>query len=160
MLWKQAERLSDLPESQFDTVILNSVVQYFPSADYLLEVLEGALRILAPGGTIFIGDVRNLQLLEAFHLSVQLWRANAEMDAEELRKRVRQAVRSETELLVDPKLFLTLRERTLVSEVDIELKRGATESEMTRFRYDVILRTGDRSNRGSEFQLDGPVPLE
>ena len=68
-------------------------------------------------------------------------------------------MRSETELLVDPKLFLTLRERMLVSEVDIELKRGATESEMTRFRYDVILRTGDRSNRGSEFQLDGPVPL-
>jgi len=54
-------------------VILN--LQYFPSLDYLLCVLEGAVRAVAPGGFIFIGDVRSLPLLSAFHASVQLYQA-------------------------------------------------------------------------------------
>jgi len=51
-------------------------VQYFPSLDYLLRVLEGAVRAVAPGGFIFIGDVRSLPLLSAFHASVQLYQAD------------------------------------------------------------------------------------
>ncbi len=160
-LHRRADDFSDLPENYFDTIVLNSVVQYFPGVDYLMEILEGAIRLLAPGGAVFIGDVRNLQLLEAFHLSVQLWRAGAETDAEELRRRVRRAVRWDNELLVHPQLFMSLRDRSRVSEVDIHLKRGATDSEMTRFRYDVVLRTGERSNGEVECrQIDWHAGVE
>ena len=55
-------------EQSVDTVVLNSVVQYFPSVSYLLEVLEGVIGKVKAGGAVFVGDVRSLELLEAFHL--------------------------------------------------------------------------------------------
>ena len=61
-----ADVADGLPQGHFDVVVLNSVVQYFPSAGYLLDVLATAMRLLAPGGAVFIGDVRNLSLLRAF----------------------------------------------------------------------------------------------
>ncbi len=67
-----ADNLTFAADASFDLVILNSVVQYFPSADYLLKVLREAVRVTRPGGNIFIGDVRSLPLLEAYHASVQL----------------------------------------------------------------------------------------
>ena len=62
-----ADVADGLPQGHFDVVVLNSVIQYFPSAGYLLDVLAVAMRLLAPGGAVFIGDVRNLSLLRAFH---------------------------------------------------------------------------------------------
>src|SRR5262249_5599904 len=61
-----ADVADGLPQGHFDAVVLNSVVQYFPSAGYLLDVLAAAMRLLAPGGALYIGDVRNLSLLLAF----------------------------------------------------------------------------------------------
>ena len=57
-----ADDVRAIEPGAFDAVVLNSVVQYFPSTDYLLQVLAAAMRLLAPGGTIFVGDVRNLRL--------------------------------------------------------------------------------------------------
>ncbi len=58
----------------FDLVIINSVIQYFPSVDYLRQVLRGAIALTAPTGAIFVGDVRSAPLLPAFHASVELHR--------------------------------------------------------------------------------------
>jgi 2-polyprenyl-3-methyl-5-hydroxy-6-metoxy-1,4-benzoquinol methylase len=74
-----ADDHSGLEAGQFDVVIINSVVQYFPSIDYLLEVLEGAVALVAPGGRIFVGDVRSLPLLESFHASVEIAQAPASL---------------------------------------------------------------------------------
>jgi natural product biosynthesis luciferase-like monooxygenase protein len=77
-----AHDLSTIPDSGFDVVVINSVIQYFPTAEYLKQVLRQALSKVAPGGALFIGDVRNLSLLDAFHTSVALartspWRSGA-----------------------------------------------------------------------------------
>jgi len=72
-------------------VILNPL-QYFPSLDYLLRVLEGAVRAVAPGGFIFIGDVRSLPLLSAFHASVQLYQADPTLDRLQLQQRVQMEI--------------------------------------------------------------------
>ncbi|MEV0299478.1 amino acid adenylation domain-containing protein, partial [Nocardia sp. NPDC050710] len=45
-----ADDVAGLPVGVFDTVVLNSVVQYFPSGGYLIDVLEKVLGLLAPGG--------------------------------------------------------------------------------------------------------------
>ena len=74
-----ADDFSGLQPGSFDCVLLNSVVQYFPDIDYLLRVLRGALQVVQPGGSVFIGDVRNLLLLEAFHTSVQLSQVSASL---------------------------------------------------------------------------------
>ena len=54
---RTAADLGGFEPDSFDVVVLNSVIQYFPNVEYLLQVLEGAARVLAPGGHIFIGDV-------------------------------------------------------------------------------------------------------
>jgi SAM-dependent methyltransferase len=59
----RADRIGDLG-CDVDVAILPSVVQYFPSLDYFEKVLHTLVDMLAPDGCIFIGDVRNLELLE------------------------------------------------------------------------------------------------
>ena len=66
LLVAPADVAEGLSEGYFDVVVLNSVIQYFPSAGYLLDVLGVALEVLAPGGAVYVGDVRNLALLGAF----------------------------------------------------------------------------------------------
>ncbi|MGH3701518.1 MAG: amino acid adenylation domain-containing protein, partial [Pseudonocardiaceae bacterium] len=129
-----------LPVGWFDTVILNSVVQYFPTPDYLAEVLERALELLAPGGAVFVGDVRNLRLLRPLVTAVQLHRTDPMTDLATLRRQVEHAILVEKELLVDPEFFTTWG-RTLsdVGGIDIQIKRGHHHNELTRYRYDVVL---------------------
>jgi amino acid adenylation domain-containing protein len=145
LLKRRADEFAGLEAEQFDLVILNSVAQYFPSLDYFLRVLEGALKILRPGGCLFLGDLRNLKLLEAFHASVQLYQAQPALDALALRERVRQSAALEEELLIDPALFDALGQRfPQLASVGVQLKRSVHHNELTRFRYDVALRLGSR----------------
>ncbi|HET7505999.1 MAG TPA: amino acid adenylation domain-containing protein, partial [Kofleriaceae bacterium] len=80
-----ADELDRLPDQTFDVVLFNSVVQYFADADYLVRALEGALRRVAPGGAVIVGDVRSLPLLTAFHASVEIDRADPDATVEQLR---------------------------------------------------------------------------
>ena len=128
---------------QFDAVVLNSVIQYFPDLDYLMKVLEGAVASVRPGGAVFIGDVRSLPLLEAFHTSVEVFKADNGMSRQELARRVQKSIRQEGELLVDPAFFNAIRHRwPQITHIEIQLKRGRAENELTRFRYDVVLHVG------------------
>jgi amino acid adenylation domain-containing protein len=137
-----ADDLSGVGQAKFDTVIINEVVQYFPNVAYLLRVIEGALRVLEPGGRIFIGGVRDLTLLESFHASVQLHQSPASRPLTELRSRIRQQMRQEKELVVDPELFAQIqRSDDRISHVKVQLKRARLLNELNRFRYDVTLYT-------------------
>ncbi|HSF41140.1 MAG TPA: amino acid adenylation domain-containing protein [Thermoanaerobaculia bacterium] len=143
LLQRPADDFSGFATGSFDAVVLNSVAQYFPDVDYLLAVLEGALSLVASPGFIFLGDLRNLRLLEAFHASVQLHRAPPALPAGEIRRRVRRAVVGERELLIDPALFEALRARwPRIGRSEVRLRRGRASNEMTRFRYDAILHVG------------------
>jgi amino acid adenylation domain-containing protein len=146
LLHRAAHELDGLEPGAFDTVLLNSVIQYFPGIDYLLRVLEGAARVVRPGGRIFLGDVRNFRLLSAFHAAVQLHKAPATLSREQLRVRVQNHVSQERELLIDPAFFTALRHHIpRVGRAEVQLKRGRHLNEMTRFRYDVVLHVdGDK----------------
>ncbi|MFE2041318.1 amino acid adenylation domain-containing protein [Streptomyces sp. NPDC059477] len=136
-----ADRTGELPRGLFDTVVLNSVTQYFPDGDYLAGVLTTALDLLTPGGTVFIGDVRQLRLLRAFHTDVQLRRPGGPDERAALRAAVEQSLVREKELLVDPDFFTELA-ATLpdIAGSEIRVKRGRYVNELTRYRYDVVLR--------------------
>jgi len=128
---------------QFTTVVLNSVVQYFPDLDYFMRVLNGALESVSAGGAVFVGDVRSLPLLEAFHTSLQLHNAADSMTLGQLRQRVQTGIRQEGELLLDPEFFLAwARRNPAISHVEIQLRQGRAHNELTLFRYDVILHVG------------------
>ncbi|MEV0688539.1 amino acid adenylation domain-containing protein, partial [Nocardia sp. NPDC050378] len=135
-----ADDLADLPRGVFDTVVVNSVVQYFPSAEYLIEALRGVVDLLAPGGRVFVGDVRDLRLRRCFHTAVRLARVGVDTDAGVVQAAVEQAIALDKELLVDPAFFTTLAdELDGIGAVDIRVKHGAAHNELTRYRYDVVL---------------------
>ena len=134
-----ADVADGLPEGHFDVVVLNSVVQYFPSAGYLHDVMAVAMRLLAPGGALFIGDVRNHSLQGAFQTGVALARTAA-TDAAEIRQRVQRAMLGEAELLLAPEFFTTwAADQPSVAGLDIEVKRGVADNELNRYRYDVTI---------------------
>ncbi|HWE84982.1 MAG TPA: methyltransferase [Terracidiphilus sp.] len=140
---RQAANLDDFSENTFDTVVLSSVVQFFPSMDYLTKVLEIAVSIVRPGGYVYVGDVRSLPLLQAFASSVELFQAADELSVGELRDRIRRRVEREPELALSPAYFLSLRNTNpKISRVDIRPLRGRADNEMTRFRYEAILHIG------------------
>ncbi|NET48618.1 MAG: amino acid adenylation domain-containing protein, partial [Merismopedia sp. SIO2A8] len=147
LLPQMADDFSEIPKAHFDTVVLNSVVQYFPSVDYLLQVLDGAMATVGDVGTIFVGDVRSLPLLEAFHGAVLLSKAPAEMSIEQWQQQLHHSVTSEEELVIDPRFFIALQTRfPHISAVEIVPKRGyAHNNELTQFRYDVTLHVGGES---------------
>ncbi|MEM9461363.1 MAG: amino acid adenylation domain-containing protein [Myxococcota bacterium] len=138
----------------FDVVIINSVVQSFPSTSYLERVLDRAMGVLAPGGILYVGDVRSYPLLEAYHASVQTFRADATVTRKELSARVHRHLMDEEELTIHPELFrrmvarqpmMVARQPMMVEQVDIRRKRGRSHNELTRFRYQVIVRLSDTS---------------
>jgi natural product biosynthesis luciferase-like monooxygenase protein len=124
----------------FDAIVLNSVVQYFPDVDYLGRVLARAAAVTAPGGAIFVGDVRHLGLLEAFHTSVEIARAAAETPRADLRRRIRDRIDNDAELVIAPDYFHALPALApSIARAAIEPKRGRLRNELTQFRYDVTL---------------------
>ncbi len=152
LLERTADDFEGIEPGGFDLVVLNSVVQYFPNVDYLVRVLEGAVRAVAPGGTVFLGDVRNLPLLPAFHASTELFRAADSLPLDRLEERVRRQNALERELVIDPAFFPALRQHLpRIRHAQALAKRGRFRNELSQFRYDVVLRLDEE-----EAPLDPP----
>ncbi|CDG85848.1 non-ribosomal peptide synthetase [Janthinobacterium agaricidamnosum] len=143
LMARPAHVWDDIPAGFFDTIVINSVIQYFPSAAYLLHVIEQAFERLAPGGALFIGDVRNLHLLPCFASAVQLHKAPVGASREDVQWQIGRTLETENELLLAPEFFAGLPARLAgVATAEIEVKRGGYANELSRYRYDVVLRKG------------------
>jgi amino acid adenylation domain-containing protein/non-ribosomal peptide synthase protein (TIGR01720 family) len=136
--WQPADDVSGLPRGHFDTVVLNSVVQYFPDAAYLDRVLTQAMDLLVAGGRIVLGDVRYAGSLRVLCAAVH--RAhNLAATPPMVRAAVEQAVLTERELVLDPEWFTRWTDQHDDIRVDIRLKSGRAHNELTRHRYEVVL---------------------
>jgi SAM-dependent methyltransferase len=143
LLERSADNFEGFSADSFDTVILNSVVQYFPSVTYLVRVLEQIVALTKPGGKIFVGDVRSLPLLEIYASSVEWHQAPPSLNLAEVRERVLRRLRQQDELLLAPSFFLALQQRfPRISRVEVKPKRGRFDNELTRFRFNAILSVG------------------
>ncbi|WP_261591361.1 MupA/Atu3671 family FMN-dependent luciferase-like monooxygenase [Pseudoalteromonas holothuriae] len=137
-----ADQFHNHVEGQFDTIVLNSVIQYFPSAEYLHKVLEEATKRLRPGGTIFVGDVRHLQLHELFCSSVEIAKAQPETRLVQLKHRISERIANERELLLAPEFFKQLGLAS-ITRVEVLVKCDLGHTEMSKYRYDVVLHTSE-----------------
>ena len=136
-----ADELSAANLASFDLVIINSVIQYFPSYEYLLKVLQLATSQLAKKGNVFIGDVRHLALKELFNTSIEVAKAPDNLTIDLLQHRIKAHQEKESELLIDPEFFYQLKRMIpSINNVDIQLKRGSYRTEMSAYRYDVLLQ--------------------
>jgi thioester reductase-like protein len=149
-----AHELTPEQLSDYDLVIINSVIQYFPNFSYLKDLLSKLGQALPPNARIFLGDIRNFDLLETFHTSVQLVRSKDEGTIQDLNRRIQSRIAQEQGLLLSPKLFYRLSEEVpTLSLSRIELKRGQFVNELSKFRFDATLtvtRTESRKARNAE----------
>ncbi|MEM9477834.1 MAG: amino acid adenylation domain-containing protein [Pseudomonadota bacterium] len=152
-----AHALDGIQGERFDTILLPSVVQYFPDADYLHAVVDYLMRrLLAPGGTLFFGDVRSLPLLPV--LGAELLKHGksgfAQPDLSEDR-----------ELALDPGFFHALRSRhAQIRASQVMPKAMAIRNELSQFRYDAVIATGgrmllDRALEWHDAENGGPLDL-
>ncbi|MFJ2178431.1 class I SAM-dependent methyltransferase [Streptomyces sp. NPDC087851] len=137
-----AHVVDGLPAGHFDTVVLNSVIQYFPDDAHLLDVIGKALSLTAPDGSLFLGDVRTATLERGFHCAVRLSRDDGTSDRATLLRGLADGLAQDKELHVDPGFFAALPAVfPRITAVDLQIKEGRAHNELTRYRYDVVLRT-------------------
>ena len=154
LLERMADNCEGFHEGEFDTVILNSVVQYFPDVEYLERVLEGAMRVVAAGGRVFVGDVRDARLHRAFATSVAVHRAESQ-SCDVIRRETERILAREEELLVQPQLFAMLAAREKRGACARALiKHGRADNELTRFRYDAVLEIGTDAADSADAAID------
>lgn len=150
----------DFEPGTFDLVIINSVIQYFPNQAYLTRVLDRGIRACRPEGVLFVGDARNLALLERQHLEIETTRqpkeANPVLEALAL-----QAALHEDELVVHPAFFLHEGERrSRVQSVDVMPRQGKLTSELARYRFDAVLRLGPEQPSDHETHSAKPTEID
>lgn len=126
-------------------VVINSVIQYFPSRDYLIQVVENLLR-LSTARTIFFGDVRSYALYNEFLVSQALHLTGEGPSKAELRSAMSKVAQRELELLVDPAFFTALPSRFpgLIEHVEVLPKRMRATNELSCYRYAAVVYIKDR----------------
>ncbi|MFE7174416.1 AMP-binding protein [Streptomyces sp. NPDC057616] len=137
------EDLGGLPAGHFDTVVVSSVSRHVPDAAGLRRLVEGALGLLAPGGSLFLGDLRNLDLAHCRHTALALARTGGVPgDREALRRDIEVRVAAEREQPLAPAGLVRLAgDLPAVRGLDLRAPRGVEHNELTRYRYDAVLST-------------------
>lgn len=154
---QDATCLDVVEPARADVVVLNSVIQYFPSATYLAAAAEAAESAARPGGAIYFGDVRALGSHEAFHTAAVIRKLDTPTTAKVVRGLIAERVAAEEELLVAPDWFRHLVDRrAALDRCDLLVRRGRHRNELLDFRYDAIVRLGP-ATRGT---LRSPVELD
>ncbi|RAK94915.1 non-ribosomal peptide synthetase [Aspergillus ibericus CBS 121593] len=122
-----------------DLVVVNSVAQYFPSAEYLGRLIEDLLRV-HQAKTIFFGDMRSYALYTQFQVTKAL-HAGDTITPEYIHKIMTETAESETELLVDPAFFTALTDQfpDLIRHVEILPKRMQATNELSCYRYSAVI---------------------
>ncbi|TDC29360.1 non-ribosomal peptide synthetase module, partial [Micromonospora sp. KC213] len=101
------------------------------------------MNLLGPNGTVFLGDIRSLPLHRTFCTAIELMNATESMVPESIRSAVERRLLLEKELVLDPRFFVALQSVVDgISGLDIRVKQGLASNELTRYRYDVVLRKG------------------
>lgn len=135
-----ADDFSAVGNARPDLVIINSVAQYFPDADYLVGVLKQAVHALKNGGCVFIGDMQGKNSLEMYHAMDHLQRASDSTSVAAFKEVVANRVRIEEEFVADPAFFYLLPKLIpQISGVNVQLRKGQSENETTKYHYDVWL---------------------
>lgn len=123
-----------------DTIIVNSVAQYFPSQDYLLKVIKGMVRLNGVK-TIFFGDIRSYAQYRDFLAARALHMLGDQVSPEEVRAVMAQLELSETEFLIDPAFFTALEDQMseYIEHVEILPKTMHATNELSCYRYAAVL---------------------
>ncbi|KAM0462368.1 hypothetical protein ACHAPV_003843 [Trichoderma viride] len=147
-----ATDVGQLGELYPELVVLNSVVQYFPSSEYLEQLVDTLVR--KPGvQRIFLGDIRSLATNKHFLAARALHALGDKSTKGAVRQKMTEMEEREEELLVDPAFFTMLEKRhpNHIKHIEILPKKMQATNELSAYRYAAIIHI-----RGSEEQ-DKPL---
>lgn len=127
---------------QPDLVVVNSVAQYFPSADYTLQVFQGLLGA-SKSKTIYFGDMRSWALYDQFQVTKALYNVGDKASKSSMRQSIAESMSNETEFLADPAFFTSLPDRFpgLICHVEIIPKRMRATNELSCYRFAAVIHT-------------------
>ncbi len=141
-----AHEVSIKQEEEVDTVILNSIVQYFPGEDYMTDVIGKSISVLKNKGRIIIGDVRDNRLLELFKGRLYLKKMQPLLGVNEFKWAVQQDAIKEEELCFSPDYFFRLQSKyPQITHVEIKWKHASYINELSLYRYTVIIYVGEEA---------------
>lgn len=146
-------------EKDFDTVVMNYIVQSMPSIEYFETIINQLISGMRSRGHILIGDVRDFRLQKCFLCSVQI-NKNQKMTQEEIEAF---SIRDK-DLLISPEYFVYLQSiHPDISHIEILPKLGNRDHEVNHYRYDVILHVRknnslERSNNMDSYNIDNVDP--
>ncbi|WP_455458658.1 condensation domain-containing protein [Streptococcus salivarius] len=127
----------------YDIVLINSVVQYFPTIDYLTTLIKN-IYLTNKVSSIFIGDIRDYDRLESFILSKIVYNNKSYENIEnieqlkELKNRIKKDSKNLTELTISPKYFYSLlNQYKFIEEIRLFPRISEDKNELTEYRYDV-----------------------
>ncbi|SPJ78124.1 uncharacterized protein FTOL_06513 [Fusarium torulosum] len=136
-----ADQVGQLPEPMTPNIVIcNSVAQYFPTQEYLFNVIDSLSR--RDGiETLFFGDMRSQAMYSEFCVTQALARSGHRISKADLLQHIVNNGRKETELLVDPAFFTALQSRLpeLIEHVEILPKNMVVTNELSCYRYAAVI---------------------
>lgn len=143
-----ADDFSSIHEKEFDLIFFHGVVQYFPTLEYLVKVLETAVNHLSDGGCIHIGDSQTLSAISMHFATEQLALLQDHVTVEDFEKIVKYQTEKEEEISIDPGFFYFLPQILPdITAVDIQIRGGDYSNEATKCHYDIWLYKGKKAPR-------------
>ncbi len=130
-----AHKLRQAPEPPYDVVIINSVLQCFSGLNYLRDVLRQAIDQLGAQGTLFLGNVWDQDQKDVFEAELRAYQHAHPSSG------VRTKTDRSEDLFVSRDFWLDLQSTwPEIASVEFSTMLGHTESELSRFGYDTVLR--------------------
>ncbi|WP_299316072.1 methyltransferase, partial [uncultured Aquimarina sp.] len=155
LYYLRADQLDQLPGDElYDTIIINSVCQYFPNITYFDDVLAKMIEKLSVSGSIFLGDIRNYDL----HRDLIKDRLAYEEEVY-TEQDVDRIVLKENELLISPNYFVNLQDRYEHIGIDVLKRDGSYVNELSKYRYDVVISVLNKETQNNMSNLPGKVSI-
>ncbi len=130
-----AHDIHQLPEKDFQLIIVNSVIQCFHGHNYLGSVIQKAINLLGDNGYLFIGDVMNQEKKDELVGELTHFR--------ETHRDMGYSTKTDfsAELFVAPDYWQDLYvQYHQIESVVCSEKLFSLENELTKFRYDVLIK--------------------
>lgn len=144
-----------LPAGSFDLIILNSVVESFPGFGYLTDVLDKAVALLAPGGSLFLGSIWDLDRRDTYVADLARFAREHAGEGHTTRLNLSEDFFVPSAFFRDWAARRPERPSVEFSAVD------APEFEPARYSFDAVVRLDGRGNGAAALRrVDGSQALE
>lgn len=143
-----ASQIRSLEGRNYDLIIVNSVAQHFRSLRYMRDFIAQALELLSHDGVLFMGDIRDKELQQAFYESLFPQDENQAFN-------IKEKYKYESELFFHKQFFEEYFTTVdYQSDVEISAKTGEIENELSRYRFDVSVTVNKQAKKSDPPQSD------